>query len=59
MQAKTQGQMRLQREAKAARKDYDSQIKKHGKITDNFICLPDPEDAYVWYYIVFGISDPS
>jgi len=48
--------MRLQREAKMAKKDYDQQIKKHGKIQDKFVCLPDPEDAYVWYYIVFGLD---
>lgn len=42
-----------------ARKDYDAQIKKHGKIMDNFICLPDPEDVYVWYFIVFGLTEPK
>ena len=47
--------MRLQREAKLAKKDYDAQIKKSGKITDNFICLPDPEDPYVWYFIIYGM----
>jgi ubiquitin-protein ligase len=48
--------MRLQREAKMAKKDIETQIKKTGKINDGFICLPDPEDAYVWYYIVFGLD---
>merc|ERR1712113_749587 len=37
----------------------DNQIKKHGKITDNFICLPDPNNAYVWYYVLYGIEDPA
>ena len=55
----TAGQMRLQREAKMAVKEYETQIKKHGKITDNFICLPDPENVYVWWYIVFGLTDPK
>ena len=57
--SKTQGQMRLQREARMAKKDMDAQIKKHGKIVDNFVCLPDPEDAYTWYYVVFGLSEPK
>ena len=60
MQGKAkQGQMRLQREAKMAKKDYDNQIKKHGKIVDNFICLPDPENVYHWYFIVFGLEEPK
>ena len=53
------GQMRLQREAKMAKKDYDAQIKKHGKIIDNFICLPDPENVYTWYFIIFGLEHPK
>lgn len=56
---KNQGQLRLQREAKMAKKDLENQIKKTGAITDNFICLPDPEDAYTWYYVVFGLKEPS
>merc|ERR1712100_339385 len=50
------GQMRLQREAKMAKRDIETQIKKTGKINDGFICLPDPEDAFVWYYIVYGLE---
>jgi len=53
------GQMRLQREAKMAKKDYDAQVKKHGKIVDNFICLPDPENVYSWYFIIFGLEHPK
>jgi len=30
---------------------------KHGKIHDNFICLPDPADPYKWYYVIFGIEE--
>ena len=48
--------MRLQREGKMAKKDIDTQLKKTGKINDGFICLPDPEDIYTWYYIVFGLD---
>jgi len=51
------GMMRLNREAKMAKKDIEAQIKKTGKMTDNFICLPDPEDPYVWYYVIFGLAD--
>ena len=56
MKANTAGKMRLSREARAARKDIESAIKKDGKIKDSFICLPDPEDPYVWYYIVFDLD---
>lgn len=48
--------MRLQREGKMAKKDIDTQLKKTGKINDGFICLPDPEDVYIWYYIIFGLD---
>lgn len=51
------GTMRLQREARMAKKDLDAQVKKTGKINDNFICLPDPEDPYVWYYVIFGLEE--
>merc|ERR1711943_31227 len=50
------GQMRLQREAKMAARDIQTQLKKTGKINDGFICLPDPEDCCTWYYIVFGLD---
>merc|ERR1712224_178428 len=57
MQKGTQaGQMRLQREGKMVKKDIETQLKKTGKISDGFICLPDPEDIYTWYYIVFGLD---
>lgn len=48
--------MRLQREARAAFKDVQTAIKKTGKISDNFICLPDPENPFVWYYVAFGFE---
>ena len=48
--------MRLQREARMARKEIETQIKQHGKITENFICLPDPDNSYIWYYLVFGLD---
>jgi len=44
------------REAKMAKKDIEAQIKKTGKINDGFICLPDPEDPFVWYYVIFGLD---
>lgn len=47
--------MRLNREARMSRKEIDTQIKKHGKVTDTFICLPDPENVFEWYYVVFGL----
>lgn len=39
-----------------AKKEIETQLKKSGKITDNFICLPDPENPYIWYYVVFGLD---
>merc|ERR1712196_313057 len=48
--------MRLQREAKMAKKDYDQQVKKNGVINDGFICLPDPENQLEWYYIVYNMD---
>ena len=39
-----------------AKKDIDTQIKKHGKMIDNFICLPDPENPLHWYYVIFGLE---
>lgn len=39
-----------------AKKDLEAQIKKNHKIDDGFICLPDPEDAFTWYYIIFGLE---
>jgi len=51
--------MRLQREAKMAVRELESQIKKSGKINNqNYICLPDPANVYEWYYIVFGLDAP-
>ena len=56
---KNQGLLRLTREAKMAKRDIEAQIKKSGKLSDNFICLPDPEDVYTWYYVVFGLNEPA
>jgi len=57
MQKKGQvGQMRLQRESRMVKKDMDAQVKKTGKINDGFICLPDPEDIYKWWYVIYGLD---
>lgn len=48
--------MRLSRESRKVKKDFDAQIKKNGKITDNYVCAPDPEDPLTWYYVVFGLD---
>jgi ubiquitin-protein ligase len=55
---KNQGQLRLQREAKMAKKDIEAQIKKGG-LKENFVCLPDPSDPYTWYYVVYGMEEPA
>lgn len=51
--------MRLNREAKMAKKDIEAQIKKSGRITDNYLCLPDPDNIREWYYVVWGIEEPK
>lgn len=51
-----QGEMRLQREARMAKKDIEQQIKKTGKVNDGFLCLPDPDNVYEWYYIVYNLD---
>ena len=48
--------LRLQRESKKIKKDFDNQIKKHGKITDNYVCAPDPENPLIWWFVVFGLE---
>merc|ERR1712029_320476 len=50
------GQMRLQRESRMQKKDIEAGIKKTGKIAENFICLPDPEDIYKWWYVIWGLD---
>ena len=42
-----------------SKKDIEGQIKKKGKLDENFICLPDPKDPYHWYYILFGFEDKA
>ena len=49
--------MRLSRESRKVKKDFENQIKKHGKITDNYVCAPDPENPLVWYFVIFGLDD--
>ena len=39
-----------------AKKEIESQI-NNGKFTENFICLPYPEDLYTWYFIVFNLEN--
>ena len=31
-------------------------IEKNKAVTGNFICLPDPENVFEWYYIVFNLD---
>lgn len=50
------GQMRLNREARAAKKDIETSIKRDGRLKENFICLPDPENVYEWYYIAYDLD---
>jgi ubiquitin-conjugating enzyme E2 J2 len=38
-------------------KDILKQIEKDGRITDNFIASPDPDDIYTWYFMIFGLAD--
>ena len=57
MRKNTTGQMRLQRESRIVKKQIQDEIKKNGgKYKDNYICLPDPENVYHWYYIVMNLD---
>ena len=48
--------MRLQKEYKALSKEFNKQI-EGGKIVDNFVTCPDPDNIFVWYFIIFGLDD--
>ena len=48
--------LRLQREFKKVNKDFELQIKKHGRITENFVCSPDPNNLLKWYFVIFGLD---
>ena len=52
-----EGVKRLQREYKAMSKQYKKQIEEHGRVTDMFVAAPDPDNMFVWYYIIFGFED--
>ena len=57
MHSKQLGMVRLQKEAKNCLKEIDEQAKRNnGKLEDNFICLPDPNNVFVWYYVAFGLE---
>mmetsp|Transcript_311 Transcript_311/g.264 ORF Transcript_311/g.264 Transcript_311/m.264 type:complete len:145 (+) Transcript_311:28-462(+) len=49
--------LRLQREAKKAFKEQQTMIKKQGKITNNFVYGPNPENLNEWFFVVFGLDD--
>jgi ubiquitin-conjugating enzyme E2 J2 len=51
------GVMRLQKEFKALSKEFTKQIEEKGKIEDNFVAAPDPNDIFTWYFVVFGLED--
>lgn len=53
-----QTNMRLMREAKKCAKETEAQIKKHGRIVEKFVCVPDPENLLHWYFIIFGLEGP-
>ena len=37
-------------------KDWEKQV-KDGKITDNYVAAPDPDNIFEWYFIIFGLPD--
>ena len=49
--------IRLQKEYKTLSKGIEKQIKDHGKIIDNYLAAPDPDNIFVWYFLVFGLKD--
>ena len=52
-----EGVKRLQREYKAMSKSFKKQVEDHGRVTDMFVAAPDPDNMFVWYYIIFGFED--
>ena len=49
--------MRLRKEYATLSKEFNQQIEKHGKITDQIIAAPDESDIFTWYFIVFNLPD--
>jgi len=48
--------IRVQREIKKTKKDFDLQIKKSGKIIDNAVCAPDPDNILEWFFVIWGLD---
>ena len=46
----------LEKQSNDMKQHIRDQIKKHGKIPENFICLPDPDNITEWYYVVYGFD---
>ena len=51
------GTMRLQKEYKTMAKDVENQIQNKGRITDNYIACPDPNNVFEWYFIIHSLPD--
>ena len=52
-----QGITRLQKEYRLCAKDFQKQITAHGKIVDNYVCAPDPDNIFEWYFLIFNLGD--
>ncbi len=52
------GTIRLMKEHRTVVKEYYKLKEKHGgKIPNNFITLPDPDNIYTWYFVIYGLTD--
>lgn len=47
--------IRLQKEHRTLSKAFAKQVKE-GKIIDNFVACPDPNNVFQWYFLVFGLK---
>ena len=51
------GITRLQKEYRLCAKEFQRQITADGKITGNYICAPDADNIFEWYFLVLGLMD--
>ena len=51
------GTMRLQKEYKTMSKDFETQLREHGKVTEMYVAAPNPDNIFEWYFIIFGFEE--
>ena len=50
------GAIRLQKEHKSMWESFQKQANQ-GKIIDNYVACPDPDNIFIWYFLIFGLKD--